>query len=829
MGTGIVGQIREFFKYLAIDTSESKQPYQELLPYGQMLTDTDVLLHEPLGLRKGRHPVPHYFAIGRMWEVEPRNVDAMGEAPLTQLAQTFISPLNDLTIGTVMEFRWIISPCNEMPEWEAARAHLTGSERPKQIDAFLAHIAKGMPHTIGTRDSRLMRSRCYMGLRMPVAHKEPIGPQHDAFCVLAGNIEAQYGSNNFKPRALDGSALLDLIIQSLCPGADIPTYYDDEPLRGSVIVPRLTLGVDRYRCDDLEAHIFSLRKATPRTYPFMLSALRKPDELSAGVDLWTLAQDYPVEVITQITVPNQQKLEASVSAKRKWGVKKRKGTAGEDRTRVRTQMDDLEAFEERLATNSEIGVLMGVHFKLWGKAGEFGPKDAMLKANLRRIGAEAVRETLNANSMFLYTLPLARNLKFPKEETLRRMRRLPVGNAVHFIPFGGTFRGYGNRTPGVALLNERGEVVYFDPLADNARPHIGVVGSNRGGKSAAMALMANQLLPLGATFIFVDRHGSYRRLCEMHNGNHFGLNLNDPTCFGPFDGPLDQDHLSFLVNIMVEMCTKVTQYETSTLSHPQSVILGNMLQQWANRGEWDSTPTITHFWQYIRDNPYEGQKELCDNILILLSPFCGDGRFAGFIDGPNKVDLKRGLWSFDLAPLGSEAQLLSVLTTVLFSRVDTFIRQHHGFDHPIYFVVDEAHASLKSPKAADMIERCFREYARMYVSISLITQQIQDFKGWIGDVVKNNCGSLWSFALNPGEARAFVEECQLPPHMLKIIRTIGRHDRGDRSCSEGIVYLPGVSGSSDGEGGQFVVVGDPEFFSYIGQAKHHQEAQKETL
>src|SRR3989442_13313817 len=82
-----------------------------------------------------------------------------------------------------------------------------------------------------------------------------------------------------------------------------------------------------------------------------------------------------------------------------------------------------------------------------------------------------------------------------------------------------------------------------------------ITGTSGSGKSFTVAHLANQVLPLGAAMVILDRLPSYQELCTAWNGQYLAMDFNQPICFNPFYGPLDQSHRAFLVASLAEMAS----------------------------------------------------------------------------------------------------------------------------------------------------------------------------------------------------------------------------------------------------------------------------------
>ena len=134
--------------------------------------------------------------------------------------------------------------------------------------------------------------------------------------------------------------------------------------------------------------------------------------------------------------------------------------------------------------------------------------------------------------------------------------------------------------------------------------------------------------------------------------------------------------------------------------------------------------------------------------------------------------------------------------------------------------MDEVSFDLKTPQAVELIDRHIRAYARFNAGMWLISQNMSDFRGEIGEIIRNNCGQFIAFALNPDEAQRFTDTfTPEAPHVVDMIKKLKPH----RDCSQGFIYLP------DGGSGAIRVVADPEFMMQIGQSKWHREQRHKRL
>ena len=811
----------------------------DCLPYGPMIDDTTLLLHEPLAFRPDR--VAQRFGLGKMWRLQPINIDTIPDGNLEDLAQAMAAPIHQLPENCVLEFRMTIQAASSAPDWEQQRLGVSH----ETIDWQLAHIRQGMVHHIGAQENRLTRIDTYAGLRMPITldHSGDVRrefmlsrgygssaklrsrllqlaqAEYNRFDALSRATETFFADMGLRPQVLDTEALLALTAASIAPGADYKPLYDpDLPVRDNITIEESRFDPKGFRSHDLEARVFSLRKVVGQSYTGMLSAPRKPPNLNLGLDLWDLASAYPLTLVAQLMMPNQQAVKRRLMARQNWAFLRRFSLSGGRRSDSSASEEALSAMNDKLAKGSEKAVLMGVHLIAWGEPGDARLIDSNIQFRGGALNLEFIEERMHGATMFGCALPLGRDPLFPHEmRHVKRARSITASDCVDYLPIWGSYVGNPVKPRHAhLLLNARNEAFTEDAF-DHDQPHTGVFGSNRTGKSALMNRKINATVPLGDTWIVIDRHGSYQAACELHGGLHLRPAFDAPICFGPFDGPLDTAHLNRVAYYILEMCTEATDYSLSSLDNQEMAAVRKLLRDWADKREPHAgVATLGEFDHYLARHALAEFEPLCAKLRLLLSNFHGDGVYAPFIDGPNDIVLQPGLYSFDLYALDQAPQLLAVVTAILFDRVERFFTDPRYAYLPKHLAADEVSFMLKSPQAWTFIDRLVRTLARYKAAFYFITQQMSDLEGMIGKVIRNNCGRFYFFSLSPDEIRSVMTSLELPENWFPILNSVRRH----QDCSECVVF------DSEGESGIARIVSDPDFMIRIGQAEHHKRERE---
>lgn len=819
------------------------------LPYSHMATETTAFLHEPMA----SNATPRHFALGRLWRIDPINIDAMSAERLVNLSKVLATPLAIMPKDGVLEISTTIAPLNRLDAWEQYRQER--GINPATIptgESFLRFVSDGMRHKPGNHPSRLRRVTTYIGYRHPFTLAPHIGAsekfkrlllgrydgataylsevlehhhheQYAAFEELCAVIESVYAQNGFSPVAQGAEGILEAVSHRLSPSGNVPLYREGHPLRESMGTSEFTIAPSGYKAEGKTASVFSLRYMIGETWGGILSAVRRPSSRLEiqGADLWNFVQDTAITVVCHITTPPQTQLKALAEGGQKQAKQYGKGTAGEERRDIAAQKDQFELFADGLA-EGRTGVRMGVHVISWQDPEKDFGRDRLLENAFKAIGGQLIQERRICNTLFPLLLPLGRSISYPSETShVKRMQETFADIAMDIAPVCHSFTGFGQKRPIIPLLNRRGEPIYFDPF-DAIKPHMLTFGATRGGKSFLTNWIIHNMVPLGATFFVVDRWGSYRDICDIDGGQHFPFEVEKPVCLGPFDGPLDPKHKELLVNVIKEMCSESEGPNPFALDYESSVVIQALLDDFADHRTYDRVPTLGEFVEYIKAHPDLNYADLCHRIITLLRPYYGRGSRAPFIDGPNELKLTPGLWSFDLSDLAlTSTSLLKVVAASLMGRIDAFMRDKAHEWMPKYLIVDEAKRFFASPDFTAIVVRSLTEYARFKAGCWIITQQPDDLTGTMADAAFNNAGTIWAFPMSIQQASTLRKQYDLPMEFDHIIASQSKPP----GCSVGTCIMPQRQDEHSGVAGQFVLVIDGELAERIGQSEAHKLAR----
>ena len=825
---------------------EDHRPFASLLPHGPVVGDPEdgiILLQEPRN--------PRDAALGCVWKVEPRNVGATSDAAVEQMGVVLQGLFRSLAPGTTIQVLMHMAPTDRVDEWSDFRKDAPDLYSLNEFQE--ASLKEGLAHADGAKRWRLRETTTLMTARLSAPVPDLRRRQRGLSLfrsrpsllremnrltetVLARVVEELEDLRVLCESVLDlarvGHRRLDCagihreVSRLLQPWQRQARHYDsDLPMRDQLLsVPARTTerGSWVFGPDETdpggeqawEARVMSLQQAPTRTYPGILSSLHAPEDAEPFAP-WEALPDTPLTLVTQVGVPDQEDERAMLRQKRSFAnIQKNTLFGEEDPEKVRLRQDLDKIMRD---TTSHI-LHTRVHLVLWGRAERsMASTFSVITQSGRRLGLEFMPETIIGHQLFLQCLPLGLNLKYPKDQMLRRSRRIPALSAAHLLPLYGDYTG--SDTPAQLYTNARGEPVTCD-FFDRPLPHTIVAGMSRSGKSFLVNHLIQQVLPLDASIVILDRWASYDTTCEVYKGEYVAIDLDRPLCFNPFAGDLGSSHRTFLMALIDQMASGVSGQDAAGLGQVEKAVCSQALQafsEWHAENRPGEEPLLRDFYNLLREPPFEDGGR-ASTIALRIAQYVGKGEYAGFVDGKNELNLVNNLAVFELAGLDKAKDLQSVLLLTLMYRLMQYVTNPQARQQRKYLILDEAWALLKQESAAAFLEEAARALARFRCCAMFMSQQVSDFDSPAAQAIKNNSGNYVFLQQNPEEMETIIRLFNLTEQEGRLLARVHRRE----TWGEAYLWQP------EGQGGIIRLVPDP-FLRWLASQKPHERGAREKL
>ncbi|WP_280489263.1 PrgI family protein [Nocardia carnea] len=317
--------------------------------------------------------------------------------------------------------------------------------------------------------------------------------------------------------------------------------------------------------------------------------------------------------------------------------------------------------------------------------------------------------------------------------------QLPVGDPAHAASPEGVLYG---RDAAAGL-------VFVDRFGAEADNHNAVVlGRSGAGKSYFVKTEVLRSLYRGIEQVIIDPEDEYRTLTEAVGGTYIhlgapGIRLN------PFD---------------LEVHTRTDGRRTApsdALTRRKlfchtviQVLLGE--QTPAQRATLDNAVTATYTRAGITDDPATWTRPaptlgmLCEQLAALgsavaddlaagLSPFVGDGAFAGLLDGPTTVSPDGAMVAYSLRELPDE--LKTIGTLLVLDATWRRVADPAG-RRPRMVTVDEAWLIMRQPAGAQFLFRAAKSFRKYWAGLTVATQDCADVLGTdLGKAIVSNAAT----------------------------------------------------------------------------------------
>ena len=648
-----------------------------------------------------------------------------------------------------------------------------------------AHLLRGSKHPLAPDVTFLVRDfRIFLSVTLP-GHITDLA-RLDQLLDTRESMRSTLQAAQFPSVVMDAKALIELVGELLNPArlrgtATTPVAYDDMKLLSEQIIDRETTGdwsdptkVLMERIGGTEEERVELRflsvQRTPKTF-----ALWGMSSLVGDLFQDSLQVPCPFMITMGVSVPDQQSMATSAVADK---VQAERNAKGDLATYSPGLLEANEHWSNALKALAGGGKLVWAYHQvvLFARPGKGPSAESALRDLWRARGFELVVDGFIHRVALLQSLPMGLSKTFVGDlMKLRRMELRTSGNTIHLAPL--VAEGKGTGTPTMLGVGRRGQLITLD-FFDNtqAGKNVSIAGGVGAGKSTLLQVIAEAYASRGALVRVFEAGRSFERMCGLLGGQFLPFTRRSRVCVNPMsmvskpveiDGELYggiDDDIALLQPLLAKMASPSAPLEPSIYASLALVIK----EEYQRHGP---ATTITH----IRDRYAKGwlhdEPEMADasglagepgdraterqaerqaerekdqrytDMAVMLSPFCAEGAYADYFEGPSTLDFGNDFLVFEMQELQANPHLYTVIQMILLYRVSReFLEDRH---RQKVFILDEAKDVLAGSGNDDkaMGEFVERLYLRVRKCNGTAITASQDVAHWFSSP---HGASIWN-------------------------------------------------------------------------------------
>lgn len=484
------------------------------------------------------------------------------------------------------------------------------------------------------------------------------------------------------------------------------------------------------------------------TFGAVLSVTQLPLVTRAG-EIWRDAAKHPAGAADEIVctynvwIPDPNKVQSALKWSQFLSFRHRATTSSGINAEASVIHDDVEQIQHEIAREGRQVAKAQILFVVRETTPErLQQKCAELQSRFSALSYEITREDAYALGLFLQSLPLA--FDPAADHGTRRARTLTTLNLAHLLPAYAPWRG--TTTPDLLLQNRLGEPATLSFFDTDGAAHGLVLGRSGGGKSFLINHLIFSVLRRGARVFIVDkgagdREGSYAKIVRLLGGLYVRLDADHVRSLNPFgrvtefgdrQNVLSNNRKIFLTLLVGRMITRGTR----ELTTEERDLVGQAIQSvYVERLDRRSAEAIllsdvkAHLDRLAPSDPLAGR------LARALDIWTGQGAYAKFFDRPCEFEQDLPpVVCFEIADNEGWNEVATVVLMAVLHLVASVSSRERGRDK--YLIIDEAWTLLKSPDTANFLVTVAKTYRKLRTALVLVTQQVADFQGPLGEVIK---------------------------------------------------------------------------------------------
>lgn len=625
----------------------------------------------------------------------------------------------DFPTDTIVQFSLYASPDIEssLADFEAMRADAKEpifKELTRRRSEFLRELtARPIGQTAG---ARLRNMRLLITVQIPHGNKPPNEKQSAAIRSLIQQFEAALKATGLRYEKLTAAKYLRFMQAVFNQGPkafwrDSPwtAAEDDYLLCNQILDPDTAIDVkaDRLKFGDhTEVRVMSVKRYPDTFFPGM--GARFMGDVARGAK----AIKDPVLFTVNIIYPDHEAKRGKLTRDFAWAQKQSEGRLARYVPAIGRKAESLRIANASVEAGDRIVYAYIACATFSNDESDAIHASTELRSMFRELGFQMMEDKYMLLPMFAQLLPFGAEVDIRK--SLTRYRTMATRHAAAMLPVLGTWRGTG--TPLMTLFSRDGQLMTFSPYNSDGNFNMIIAAQSGMGKSYFANNMATNFLTIGGRVWIIDRGYSYKKLCDMLDGQYVEFSDESKLCLNPF--PLVsnfRDEVSILANIVTVMAAP--KFGLNDLETPELIRV--MTECWERKGgEMDI--------DYLAAALLEEEDSAISNLGRQLFPFTTKGQFGSYFNGPNTIDMDNRLVCLELQQLGGRPHLQRVVLLQLMYQIQQGMDESPR-DIAKLLLIDEAWSLLASKETQEFIISWYRQLRKFGACAAVCTQSVNDF------------------------------------------------------------------------------------------------------
>lgn len=621
--------------------------------------------------------------------------------------------------------------------------------------------------------------------------------------ILKRDIESNLVATGLGIREVQEAEVIEKVFDIWNPGHPLGIgKYDTTDLRESLQCSELIKDLKGFRLGSTHHRVITLKNLPEQTFAGMSSAL--------------LALPFSSKLYFSVHIPDQDKEIEWLKMNRRLAYSMVMGKKGVSDIESETKLKDIEVLLNEVIQDGEkiFHASLSVVLRSENESDVDFQVGQVLQVIREMANSEGFLETYASYDMFSASC-------FPNTIQKERTRRLKTSNVADLIPIYGLWSGFDS--PSVLMRTRAGSLFKFDPFSSRTTNANQIISGGSGsGKSFLTNLLIGQMLAQNPRVYIVDVGASYKKACDLLDGQYVGLSTSAGFSINPFDigdnhAPSDEK-IKFLVALIEVLTKEDGQARLGRLERSEIEIAIQEVYQAQTK------PRLSNLREILLKNP----NHEVNRIGKILAPWVGNSPFGKIIDRDTTISLDKRLVCFDLKNLESTPDLQAACLLIITDLVWREVQKDRS--EMKFLVFDESWRLLESDAGSSFIGEVYRTFRKYYASAIAISQNIDDFaRSKAAAAIMPNASIKWILRQKGADRERLKSVLSLNDREIRLIDSLsqikGKYSESFLMCEDfkGIVSIEATPLE------YWLATTDPKDFSLMTQIEESLGLKGEAL